>query len=185
MSGLRETNNEPPLEALVERLNELTRQLPHSHPLRSMAELTWPTLAAQSQPPGSTERVILAELQAAVKRVEIAQAQSSPEVRPEIVQAIGRMASVLQQGAMLSEDAIQKLRVALGGAGNAERRILDDLAEVKASLADLATKSTKNPRRGRVVLVALGLGIILFVAGLTVGVLMAPYLGAMFLDVVR
>jgi hypothetical protein len=170
MSGVRVTKNEPPLEALLERLNELTRQLPRSDRLRSIAE---PTLATQSQPTDSTERAALADLMAAVKRAEVAQAQRPAELRPEIIQAIERMASAVQQGVMLSDDAIQKLRVALGGTtlGNAERRIQAELTEIKASLAYHAT----NQSRARV-LVAAGLGVILFAAGVAAGVLIVPYL---------
>ena len=173
MSGIHVMKNEPRLEALVERLNELTQQFTRSDRLRSIAE---PTLAAQSQSP-SIERAALAELMAAVKRVEVTQAQRPPGIRPEIIQGIERMASALQQGVMLSDDAIQKLRFTLGAStlGNAERRIQAELAEIKASLAD----HTVKPSRAKV-LVAVGFGIILFLAGAAAGVLMVPYLNAVF-----
>jgi len=191
MPALHETKNDPPLEALVERLNELTRQLPHSNRLRSMSEPGSPPaegLGAQSQPMGSTERELLTEAMAILRRVEDAQTQGSAELRREIAQAISRMAPALA-GATLSEDSIQKLRVALGAAtlGNGERRILAELAGIKASLTDRAPMPIKNRSRSRMVLTALGLGIILFVAGLTAGILMAPYLTSrlpMFLDAI-
>jgi hypothetical protein len=172
---------DPPLEALVQRLNELTRELPRSNGLRPIAEAASPTVAGlggQSQPMGPTERESLTDLMAALKRVEVAQTRGLTEFRREIVQAIGRIAPALERGATLSEDSIQKLRVALEpeARGNAERRILAELAEIKVSRGDCAAMPIKSRSRSWLVLAAFGLGIILFAAGLSTGVLMAPYL---------
>jgi hypothetical protein len=178
MPAVHETKKDSPLEALVERLNELTRQLPRSTRLRPMTEPASPPvggLEGQPQPMSPPERELLGELVATVKRIEAAQTQGAAELPREIARTIGRETPA--QGAALSDDSLQKLRVALGAEtrGNAERRILAELAEIKAKLADRAAKPTTNWRRSGVLL-ALGLAIILFVAGLMAGVLMAPYL---------
>jgi len=132
-------------------------------------------LAGLSQPADTAGRQVLAELMADLKRVEAAQMRGVAELRRAFTEAIGRLAP--GQGAALSDDNIQKLRVALGAEtrGNAERRILAELATIRASLADHAAKSIKMRSRSMVFL-ALGLGLLVFVGGLTAGVLMAPYL---------
>lgn len=166
MAALHNTKNDP-LDGLVERLNELTKQLPSPNSPRSISPPE-----VRSQAIGPAELEILEEFMLTLKRIEAAQTQSAAELR-DVVQAIGRIAPVLQQGTTLSDDGIGKLRVALGAEtrGNAERRILAELAEIKAGL--------RRARKGRrMAFIVFALGLVL--AGIAVGALTAPFLRRLF-----
>ena len=187
MPSKGQTKRDSSLDELVNRLTELTKQLPASDRPESTSLSPGPVAGptdddAQIQDDPPAERKLLEELMQVLKRVEGAQSRHLTDLRQLITQALGRLALVLEHAGELSDGSIQKLRAALGLAAleSTERRILAELAEIKANLQRQAEEPIQKPKGGGHLhlIVAFGLAIILFVGGVVAGTVEAALIGS-------
>lgn len=178
---------DPPLDELVDRLTELMKQLPSSDLPKSMSRLPAPTGDdtddnAQRPIDRPAERELLENVMQTLQRVEAAQAHAVADLRREIAQTFGQLILVLERPGELSDSSIQKLQVALGVAAHesTERRILAEVAEIRASLQRQAEEPIQKQKGGGHLhlIVAFGLAIILLVGGVVAGTLEAALVGS-------
>ena len=174
---------DPPLDELVDRLTDLMKELASSDapvskrlpaPLESHTEEN-----AQALVSYTAEHERIENLAETLKRVEAAQAHTITDVRREIAQTFGQLVLALERAGDLSESSIQKLQVALGVASreSAERRILNEVAQLRADLQRRTQEAIDRGREIRAPLVVLGL-VLFFVVGVVTGSLAAPLIAS-------
>ena len=182
MAKIGPTKQDPPLDELVDKLTTLLMQSSKPDGPESASLLQAPLEAAPSDSPQpqidrAAERELLVNMMQTLNRVEAAQDHVVADLRREIAQTFGQLVLSLERAGELSDSSIQKLQVALGVAAREsfERRILNDFFLLRDALQRQDEDPTEPQKGigGRIV-VALGLGVILFVAGVVAGTLAAP-----------
>jgi len=173
-----QTREDSSLDELVDRLTELTKRLPRSDRPEATSLSPGPTVGdadddAQIRDDPPAAREFHEELMQVLRRIEATQARHLADLRHQITQEISRLAPALEHSADLSASSVQKLRAALGLAAleSTERRILAELAEIKAGLQRQAEKPIQRQKGGGLpsLIVAFALAIILFGGGAVVG----------------